>query len=79
MVTTLKLKGGSGRYRKFSCITYLNQIQLESCIAKHLNQLRAYAYAYHDKDTREDGTLKEPHTHFDYIQCLFIVRRSPLV
>lgn len=75
----LKLKGGSGRYRKFSCITYLNQIQIEMCIAKHLNQLRAYAYAYHDKDTNEDGTMKEPHYHLvliTYTTCtLSAVRR----
>lgn len=57
------LIGSSGRYRKFSCITYLNLYQLEFCISKHLNQIRAYAWAPHDKDTREDGTLKEPHIH----------------
>lgn len=59
----LKLKGGSGRYRKFSLITYLHQIQIDSVLCKHWNQIRAYAYAYHDKDTNEDGTPKEPHTH----------------
>ena len=57
----LKLKGGSGRYRKFSLITYLHQIQIELVLCKHCNQIRAYAYAYHDMDTNEDGTLKEPH------------------
>lgn len=59
----LKLKGSSGRYRKFSCITYLNEIQLGLRILQHSNQIRAYAWAPHDKDVREDGTLKEPHIH----------------
>lgn len=59
----LKLKGGSGRYRKFSLITYLSQIQIEKVLCEHWNQIRAYAYAYHDKDTNDDGTPKEPHTH----------------
>lgn len=52
-----------GRYRKFSCITYLNEIQLKCCLLQHSNQIRVYAYAFHDKDKREDGTLKEPHFH----------------
>ena len=62
----------SGRSRRFSCITYLNETQLQICLMQHLNQIRAYAYAYHDKDTREDGTLKEPHIHLvfgTYNQC----------
>ena len=53
----------SSRFRKFSCITYLNEIQLELCLTKHINQIRYYAYAYHDKDRKEDGSLKEPHIH----------------
>lgn len=63
MATTLKLKGGSGRYRKFSCITYLTELQLQVRLLMHDNQIRAYAYAYHDKDVKEDGTPKEPHIH----------------
>lgn len=51
------------RSRKFSCITYLNELQLKVCLQAHCNQIRCYAYAYHDKDKKEDGTLKEPHTH----------------
>lgn len=53
----------SGRYRKFSCITYLNEEQINNCLSKHKTQMRAYAFRLHDKDTKEDGTLKEPHTH----------------
>lgn len=61
----------SGRSRKFSCITYLHEFQILSVIAQHRNQIRVYAYAYHDKDTKEDGTLKEPHIH------LILVTYSP--
>lgn len=53
----------SGRSRKFSCITYLDRLRLDLCLMHHSNQIRAYAYAYHDKDVKEDGTLKEPHYH----------------
>lgn len=53
----------SGRSRKFSCITYLSEMQLKVCLMRHINQIRVYAYAFHDKDTKEDGTLKEPHIH----------------
>ncbi len=53
----------TGRARKFSCITYLSELQLQVCLLAHAEQIRCYAYAYHDKDVREDGTLKEPHIH----------------
>lgn len=53
----------SGRYRRFSCITYLNENQLKMCLIRHHEQIRVWAYALHDKDTKEDGTLKEPHFH----------------
>ena len=53
----------SGRARKFSCITYLSETQLQVCLLAHAEQIRCYAYAYHDKDVREDGTPKEPHIH----------------
>lgn len=75
----LKLKGGSGRYRKFSCITYLDEDLLKLRLFQHEKQIRAYAYAYHDKDVREDGTLKEPHIHLlivTYCTCtLSAIRR----
>lgn len=79
VVQKMKLKGGSGRYRKFSLITYLHEVQLRRVLVEHSNQIRAYAYAYHDKDVNEDGTLKEPHTHLiivTYNACtLSAVRR----
>lgn len=53
----------SGRGRKFSCVTYLTETQLQSRLADHKEQIRVYSYAYHDKDVREDGTLKELHCH----------------
>lgn len=59
----LKLKNSSGRYRKFSCITYLDEEWLKLRLLQHERQIRAYAYAYHDKDVKEDGTLKESHIH----------------
>ena len=74
-----KNKGGSGRYRKFSCITYLGEDFLKLRLFQHEKQIRAYAYAYHDKDTNEDGTFKEPHAHLliiTYNTCtLSAVRR----
>lgn len=75
----LKNKCGSGRYRKFSCITYLEEDFLKLRLFQHEKQIRAYAYAYHDKDTNEDGTFKEPHIHLliiTYNTCtLSAVRR----
>lgn len=62
------------RSRKFSCITYLNEIQIQACLTKHVNQVRCYEYIYHDKDTYTEydesknpehkaGELKVPHYH----------------
>lgn len=52
---------------------------MKLCLIQHTNQIRVYAYAYHDKDKREDGTLKEPHFHLiliTYNTCsLSAVRR----
>lgn len=59
----IKRGNSSARYRKFSCITYLTEIQIKLRLLEHSNQIRVYAYAYHDKDVREDGTFKEPHFH----------------
>lgn len=54
----------SSRYRYFSCVTYLDTLRFELALMAHSRQIRAYAYAYHDKDVKEDGTPKEPHLHF---------------
>lgn len=53
----------TSRSRKFSCITYLKEDMLKLCLLMHEKQIRCYAYAFHDKDRKEDGTLKEPHFH----------------
>ena len=53
----------SGRYRKFSCITYLSELQLKVGLMAHSNQIRVYAYAVHDKDVDEEGKLKQSHIH----------------
>lgn len=53
----------SGKSRRFHCITYLNEMQLKVVLMYRTNQIRSWAYAYHDKDTKEDGTPKEPHFH----------------
>ena len=69
----------SGRSRKFSCITYLSELQLQTVLLAHSTQIRVYAYAYHDKDLNEDGELKEPHIHLvlvTYCTCsISAVRR----
>lgn len=37
----------------------------EDALRKYLQeQCRNWAYMYHDKDVKEDGTLKDPHFHF---------------
>lgn len=53
----------SGRSRKFSLITYLSETQLKCKLLEHSEQIRIYAYAYHDKDVFDDGKPKEPHFH----------------
>lgn len=58
----------STRSRCFSLSTYLNEGQILRCLLNHVNQVRVYAYAYHDKDVYPEnddraGELKEPHTH----------------
>lgn len=51
------------RGRKFTCVTYLSEQQLQICLQAHYSQLRGFAYALHDKDVNKDGTPKESHTH----------------
>ena len=52
------------RSRKFSCVTYLSENQLVQCLNNAGDMIRGFAYCYHDKDINDDGTPKEPHTHF---------------
>lgn len=51
------------RGRKFSCVTYLSDFQLQVALQAHYSAIRGFAYAHHDKDVNKDGTSKEPHTH----------------
>lgn len=57
------------RTRNFSLTSYLIEQQIQICLLQHSNQIKTYAYALHDKDTNEDGTVKEPHFHI--ILCLY--------
>ena len=50
-------------FRKFACITYLSEMQLQECLQRAGDMIRGFAYCCHDKDANEDGTQKEPHTH----------------
>lgn len=60
----MKKCSANSRYRKFSCVTYLDDVRFKLALMQHSNQIRVYAYAYHDKDIKDNGELKEPHTHF---------------
>lgn len=51
------------RFRKFACITYLSEMQLQECLQRAGDMIRGFAYCCHDKDVNEDGTRKDPHTH----------------
>lgn len=56
------------RIRCFALSSYLSESQIMSVILSRNIQIQYYAYAYHDKDTFEEGNprageLKEPHFH----------------
>lgn len=51
------------QFRKFSCVTYLSESQLQECLQRSGDMIRGFAYCYHDKDIAEDGTLKAFHAH----------------
>ncbi|MBQ3550223.1 MAG: hypothetical protein IJA41_04515 [Clostridia bacterium] len=53
----------SRKIRNFALISYLNEDKILSVLNSHDSQIKAYAYILHDKDIREDGSLKEPHFH----------------
>lgn len=57
------------RSRNFALISYLDEIQIQMVLCEHANHIKACAYIYHDKDTRDDGELKEPHYHV--LLCLY--------
>lgn len=50
------------RFYSFKCISYLSYDKL--CEKLESEQISHWAFSYHDKDEKEDGTgLKEPHFH----------------
>lgn len=49
----------SGRAYTWSLVTYADTVLIKRLLA----EARHWAWCYHDKDTNEDGTPKEPHTH----------------
>lgn len=55
------------RSRNFCLITYLTEDDLVICLNNHQSSIRGFEYIYHDKDLKEDGTLKEPHFHVNLI------------
>lgn len=64
-----KLKFSNDRSRNFTLTTYLSETQLQIVLLEHSTQIKVFAYALHDKDKNEDGSLKEPHIHV--ILCLY--------
>lgn len=58
----------SKRPYMFGLVTYLDEASIIKVLLAHTEQIRAYAYALHDKDVYEDdderaGELKEAHYH----------------
>lgn len=48
------------RYYSWDIITYLSEEEFVPILCEHF---ASWAYIYHDKDVKEDGTPKEPHFH----------------
>lgn len=51
------------KFRNWRLVSYLNEQQILQVIEEHTNQIKAYAYIYHDKDINDDGNPKPPHYH----------------
>ena len=52
----------AARFRKFSMSSYIPPGDIERFLESQ-KFIQHWAYAYHDKDLKSDGTPKEPHTH----------------
>ena len=63
------MKKSTGRSRNFSLVSYLSREELQIALLAHTQQIKQYAFAYHDKDLNEDGTPKEAHFHI--VLCLY--------
>lgn len=53
----------SYRTRNIFVETYATEEEIVATLTQHQKSIRAYAYIWHDKDVRSDGTPKEPHWH----------------
>lgn len=51
------------RSRNYSLVTYHSRDVIQAILDSNTSKIRHYAYILHDKDVKEDGTPKEPHTH----------------
>lgn len=51
-------------YRYFQLILYPDDPSCADRIAYLTEKYSIWAYILHDKDVKEDGTLKKPHYHF---------------
>lgn len=51
------------RSRNFCLITYHSEETLLSVLSRYSSRVRHYAYILHDRDTNDDGSLKEKHFH----------------
>lgn len=49
------------RFYRFKLISYLSEDEIVKCLGNE--NINHYAYILHDKDTKEDGELKEKHYH----------------
>lgn len=49
--------------RNVVCISYAPLSVIHNAINLHRDNIRAWAYIYHDKDVNDKGELKEPHFH----------------
>lgn len=51
------------RTRLFALVTYATHEQIMYSLSLHEEQVRYSCFILHDKDVKEDGSLKEPHSH----------------
>lgn len=58
-----KSKKGYRNGRAFNFMCYLDESSIQRCICQNRRKIRSYGYILHDKDTDDNGCLKEPHYH----------------
>lgn len=51
------------RTRLFALVTYCTHEQIMYCLSLHQEQVRYSCFILHDKDVKENGELKEQHSH----------------